>query len=136
MTHIPFGYRIENGRAVLEEQNAEQVRILFRSYLAGQSMPKAAETAGINRTHSVIKRMLQNRRYLGDAFYPKMIDSETFEKVQEEIQERAKAMNRLNRPHKQKIIHIPTDFIMREVNKNYENPLEQAQYLYSLLEEK
>ena len=33
--HTPFGYRIENGRAVIDEEKAARVRQIFESYLSG-----------------------------------------------------------------------------------------------------
>lgn len=66
--HIPYGYRIENGKAAVDETAAGQVRQLFENYLSGDSLKKAAENAGIAGNHGTIKLMLQNRRYFGDDF--------------------------------------------------------------------
>ena len=79
--HIPYGYRIENGVAVIDEGQAEQVRTLFSGYLSGLALVLAAEAAGLTLFHGGAKRMLQNEHYLGDDFYPAIIDSETFSKV-------------------------------------------------------
>ena len=81
--HIPYGYRIENGVAVIDEGQAEQVRTLFSGYLSGLALVPAAEAAGLTLFHSGAKRILQNEHYLGDDFYPAIIDSETFSKVAE-----------------------------------------------------
>ena len=35
MGHTPFGYRIENGKAVIDEAAAAQVRDLCKNYLGG-----------------------------------------------------------------------------------------------------
>ena len=74
MSHIPYGYRIENGKAVIDEKAAEQVRTLFDAYLSGDSMNTAAGKAGIKSFHAGIGRMLCSARYLGDGFYPAIID--------------------------------------------------------------
>ena len=42
MEHIPYGYRIENGTAVIDEMAAEQVQRMFVNYLNGDSLIKAA----------------------------------------------------------------------------------------------
>lgn len=68
MEHIPYGYRIENGKAAVDETAAGQVRRLFENYLSGDSLKKAAENAGITGNHGTIKLMLQNRRYFRDDF--------------------------------------------------------------------
>lgn len=41
--HIPYGYRIENGVAVIDESQAEQVRTLFSGYLSGLALVPAAQ---------------------------------------------------------------------------------------------
>lgn len=38
---------------------------------------------GIDKTHSVIGRLLRNKLYLGTDYYPQIVDEEIFEKVQE-----------------------------------------------------
>ena len=38
--HIPFGYRIEKGRAVVNEKEAGQLRQIFTGYLSGQKAPR------------------------------------------------------------------------------------------------
>ena len=92
--HIPYGYRIDNGVAVIDEGQAEQVRTLFSGYLSGLALVPAAEAAGLTLFHSGAKRILQNEHYLGDDFYPAIIDSETFSKVAEERNRRAGALGR------------------------------------------
>ena len=77
--HTPFGYRIENGVAVICEDQAEQIRKIYTGYLGGLSLRNAAKEVGMNVTHSSVKRLLQNPHYLGDDFYPAIIDRETFD---------------------------------------------------------
>lgn len=40
--HIPYGYRIENGVAVIDERQAERVCTLFSGYLSGLGLVPAA----------------------------------------------------------------------------------------------
>ena len=84
MGHIPYGYRIENGKAVVDEIASERVKELFSGYLAGLSLKGAAKKAGIDCYHATVSKMLQNKHYLGDEFYPPIIDEETFEKARVE----------------------------------------------------
>lgn len=37
MGHTPYGYRIEDGKAVVDEKTSEQVKELFSGYLAAVS---------------------------------------------------------------------------------------------------
>ena len=60
MSHTPFGYRIENGKAVIDIEVAEQIKTLFHSYLSGDSLATAAEKAGIKSFHASIGKMLRN----------------------------------------------------------------------------
>ena len=39
--HIPYGYKIENGVAVIDEGQAEQVRTLFSGYLSRRRSRRA-----------------------------------------------------------------------------------------------
>lgn len=69
MGHTPYGYKIENGCAVIDEEAAVKIRKLYENYFAGMSQSKAAIEAGIETYHSSAKRLMQNRHYLGDDFY-------------------------------------------------------------------
>jgi len=80
VAHTPYGYRIENGRAVIDEEKAEKVRSLYRGYLSGLSLSVAAKTAGIDAYHGTAGRMLRNERYLGDDYYPAIIDKRDLRK--------------------------------------------------------
>ena len=46
MGHTPYGYRIENGAAVINDQEAECVRQIFENYISGMSLTEAAKAAG------------------------------------------------------------------------------------------
>lgn len=43
MSHIPFGYRIVNGKAVVDDVAAEQIKALFQAYVSGDSLSEAAK---------------------------------------------------------------------------------------------
>ena len=45
MGHIPFGYRIENGIAVVDEKTAAKLKMLYTNYLSGMALIKAAKEA-------------------------------------------------------------------------------------------
>lgn len=74
MGHTPYGYRIENGMAVIDEAAAAQVRKLYKNYLSGLSLVNAAKEAGLDLLHSGAKRMMRNKHYLGDSFYDEIAD--------------------------------------------------------------
>lgn len=64
MRHIPYGYRIENGRAAIDETQAATVRELFQNYISGMALMPAAEKVGLNLYHGSAGRMLRNKKYL------------------------------------------------------------------------
>ncbi len=95
MGHTPFGYRIENGIAIIDEPAATKLRQLYKNYLSGMSLSKAATEAGIPTYHGTAKRLMETVHYLGDSFYPAIIDKETYQKAQEERKRRATKLGRI-----------------------------------------
>lgn len=134
MGHTPFGYRIENGIAVIDEESAAKLRRLYENYLSGMSLKTAAAKAGIETYHGTAKRLLMTKHYLGDDFYPAIIDKATFSRAQEELMKRASALGRLNKATPPRSIKIPTLFSIRKIEKHYDNPTAQAEYIYSLID--
>ena len=79
--HTPYGYRIVNGAAVIDEKEAGQVRKLCEGYLAGMGLAAASQAAGIRNYHTSAMRMMLNRHYTGDDFYPAIIDHRLFDQA-------------------------------------------------------
>ena len=133
--HLPYGYKIENGIAVVCEEEAAQLRKMYEGYLGGLSLVEAAAQVGQNRTHASVKRMLQNPHYLGDDFYPALIDKETFDAFETERIRREKALGRDDRQKKAPdTLPAPTTFQMRKKARVFNDPYRQAEYVYSLIE--
>ena len=134
MGHTPYGYRIEKGKAVIDESAAEQIRMLYKNYLSGLSLINAAKFAGLNLQHSSAKRMMRNKHYLGDGFYPAIIDKESFIAVEEELIKRSTLLGCNDCKPKPKVKKPPTVFRIGDITENYFNPMMQAEYIYSLIE--
>ena len=135
MGHTPFGYRIEGGKAVIDEVAAGQIKKLYENYLSGLSLETAAKEAGIKTYHGTVKKLLNNRHYLGDAFYPAIIDEDTFTKAALEGDRRSEKLGRDNRVQAPKVKKAPTRFTFIEsIAIQGVTPTEQAEYLYSLIE--
>lgn len=64
--------------------------MLFQAYLAGAALTTAAKEAAIHAFHSGIRHILQTTHYIGDDYYPAIIDADTFTAAQKEITSRAK----------------------------------------------
>lgn len=134
MSHTPFGYRIENGKAAIDIEAAEQIKTLFDSYLSGNSMATAAKKAGITAFHAGIGRILRNARYLGDGYYPAIIDSDTFTATEAERIRRAEKLGRIYEPKEETEVVYPTTFRMNEGTEEFDDPFGRAEYAYSLIE--
>ncbi len=133
MSHIPFGYTIQNGRAVVNEKEAIKIKELFEAYLSGLSLTEAAKKAGIKRYHTSITRMLADKRYVEDKFYPPIISRDTFEKAQLERRRRAEALGRIYE-HKGNEKKFPSfRFYTSIPDKLFDDPFQQAEYAYSLI---
>ena len=93
----PYGYRIVNAKAVIDESEAEKVKMLYCEFLATGSMRNAAMKVGIDKVHSVIGRILKNKVYLGTDYYPQIIDDALFSAVQELRERNVRNQNRIDR---------------------------------------
>lgn len=134
MGHTPLGYRIENGIAVIDEEAAAKVRQLYKNYLGGLSLTNAAKEAGINALHAGSKRIMQNKHYLGDDFYPAIIYKETFIAAGREIRRRSAKLGRNDRFKQTPEKKAPILFRFGDITEYFDNPVKQAEYLYSLIE--
>lgn len=134
MPHIPYGYKIVEGKAVVDQMEASKLKELFNAYLSGLSLMDAAEKAGIKRYHATIARMLTNKRYLGDEYYPKIIDRDTFYKVEDEKIRRAKMLGRIWDGKPKDEVNKSFRFSMPTPDELYDDPFKQAEYAYSLIE--
>lgn len=134
MPHIPYGYEVIDGQVRINEEQARTLRQLYQNYLSGMSLRKAAAAVGLNALHTAVKHILENKRYLGDDFYPAIIEKETFDKAADERIRRATALGRMNYSPKENKYRIPTSFRIKDPTKHFEDPKTQAEYLYTLIE--
>ena len=93
----PFGYRMELGKIVLHPAEAETVRWIYNSYLAGASYNALVDELrerGISYdgdkpwNKNMAARILADRRYTGEGGFPSIIPEEQFHMVQARRQER------------------------------------------------
>ena len=134
MTHTPYGYRIENGMAVVDQADAERIKALYQEYIDCKSIIAAAKKVGIDKTHSVIGRILKNKVYLGTVYYSQIIDEDIFAKVQGIREHNVRNQNRIGiyRPHPKAEIGA---FKIRKIEEKYKDPYKQAEYAYSQIVE-
>lgn len=135
MRNTLFGYVIEDGKAVIDLEAAKVIRNIYDNYLNGMSLINAAKTAGLTTSHCNIKRLLQNKHYLGDKFYPRIIDDTLHSAVAHELERRAIELGRKNRKRENKEIVPAVNFMLPSFEQIYDNPYEKAEYIYSLITE-
>lgn len=134
MAHIPYGYKIIEGKAVVYEEQAEKIRNLYKGYISGLTLKVAAENAGLKLSHSSVGMMLRKKYYIGDDFYPTIIDKETFDKAEEMRSTRARSLGGTQDSKKREKLKLTVHFTMPRVKIKYIDPFEQAKYAFGLIE--
>ncbi len=100
---IPYGYRVENKKMVIDENKAEVVRFIYRQYSKGvfvkdiiaELASKGILYKGKPFLNTTVYGILANEKYSGaytkddeivDKMYPAIIDKELFEKVRKIVE--------------------------------------------------
>ena len=133
MSRLCYGYIIRDGRLEVQETEAENIRKIFKNYLAGNALIKSANLVGLKKNSSSVKRILTNKKYLENDIYPKIIDGESFEKAGQMLKERAVAMGRVWEKEEE-IIKVPCKFRYKSEEVLPIDPLERASHQYNLIE--
>lgn len=132
--HTYLGYYMQNGIVMVDEEEADMVRAMFDNYLSGMGYIQAAAEVGISMYHASVKRIFQNRHYLGDSIYPQIVDDDVFEAAEEERKRRSAHLKRDNRKKKKSESPIIVNFSIAKRKNKYSNPYREAEYIYSLIE--
>lgn len=90
---IPFGYCMKNGEITTEPKEVYAVVTIFNGYLNGKSLVEIAklmETEKIRYSQdserwnkNMVKRIIENEKYLGNDTYPQIIAENIFEQANE-----------------------------------------------------
>ncbi len=98
---IPFGYMMKNGEIEIEPVESKVVQEIFSLYLDGSSLLTIAgymksqnvSYNGINNiwNKNMVKRILENEKYIGKENYPQIIDIDTFFRANAKKKVRASA---------------------------------------------
>lgn len=118
MAHIPYGYRIVNGKAVVDDEAASKLRDFFDLYLSGLSIDKAKEQAGIPMSRSAVRKMLENEVYLGDDYYPAILDRETLDSAVLERERRFAALGNHKTTGPKEAMPVRTKFTLSPLPEN------------------
>ena len=100
---FPYGYEMQNGLIVICLKEADTVKQIFSQYLNGENLKNIAERLTENQIEflpgeynwnkSRIKRMIEDKRYIGGDNYPAIIDEDTFKKANAEKNNRIRNIN-------------------------------------------
>ena len=100
---IPFGYCMRNGEITAEPKEVYAVSTIFSEYLKGGSLlqiAKLMESEKIRYTSdsdkwnkNMVKRIIENEKYLGNDKYPRIIDENIFKQANEKRVRKAAALN-------------------------------------------
>ena len=86
--YIPYGYTMENGDIVIEQNEAKIIRYIFETYIAGATLKDIANRLTAQQVvysekktewnKARVMRILDNVKYLGDDTFPQIIDEGLF----------------------------------------------------------
>lgn len=86
---IPFGYTMRNGVIETEPTEVLAVLTIFSEYMAGCSLNEIAREMAVPYSEgavwnkNMVKRVLENEKYLGTEIYPQLISEDVFRAVNE-----------------------------------------------------
>ena len=89
--NIPFGYTMENGKIIFHPTESQAVQDIFSDYLDGQSLLKIAQSLNERQVEysperpleqSRLKRIIEDKRYIGSDGYPPIIEQSIYDKAQ------------------------------------------------------
>lgn len=105
---ILFGYRIQDGKLTIQQQEAEVVRRIFDLYLGRKLQRKISDVMNAEHisynpdrptwTSFRVAFILKNQRYMGGDGYPALIDENTFQAVQSLLQKKSGKHSQQYRP--------------------------------------
>lgn len=99
---IPFGYCIRNGEIMIDFNESKAVIKIFEEYLGGSSLMQIAKLMESEKIRysedsdrwnkNMVKRIIENEKYLGNDKYPKIISESFFNKANEKRMSKATSM--------------------------------------------
>ena len=86
---IPFGYMMQNGIITTNPAEVLAVLTIFSEYMAGKSLENIANNMNVPYSEdkiwnkNMVKRVLENEKFLGTDTYPQLISEDVFKAVNE-----------------------------------------------------
>ena len=82
----PFGYKIENGKLIVDKDESKVVRMIFNWYLSGIGTTQIKNRLTIiyeNKkwNHALVRYILSNEKYIGDTLFEKSYKTDTIPSI-------------------------------------------------------
>lgn len=100
---IPFGYCMKNGKITTEPKEVYAVVTIFDEYLKGKSLSEIANLMQYENIRysedsehwnkNMVKRIIENEKYLGNDTYPQIIAEDVFKRANEKRVRKATRLN-------------------------------------------
>ena len=100
---IPFGYCMKNGEITTESKELYAVVTIFNEYLKGRSLSEIAKLMQTEKIRynadsdkwnkNMVKRIIENDKYLGTEKYSQIIDEDIFRRANEKRIRKATTLN-------------------------------------------
>ena len=101
---------IFTGQAVINEEQADQLKLYFKRYLDGDTMASAARAARLPLSTSTYPHLFSKKEYVGTDYYPAIIEESYQEKLVSEWQKRKSESPRLGKTHPKKGVKVYKEF--------------------------
>ena len=109
-----YGYQFIDGMLQTDEEQSRMVQKIFRVYNSGVPVSRLKDhIEGLEINRVKLNDMLSDKRYMGDENFPKIIEPELFEAVQQMKKERRKAIGK-----EQSYIYYKEYFLLGDNIKN------------------
>lgn len=134
--HTAYGYKLVDGKYIIEESEAEIVKLIFKSFLSGMGKKSIADMLNKmnapKRNYSVswriatIEYILTNERYIGDTIFQKSFKTETVPFIQK-INRGEKAKYYVENTNPPIISRADFDMVQKLIkNSNFDKPRKKA----------
>ena len=100
---IPFGFCMKNGEITTEPKEVYAVVTIFDEYLEGRSLSEIAKLMQTEKIRynavsdkwnkNMVKRIIENDKYLGNDTYPQLITDDIFKRANEKRVKKATTLN-------------------------------------------
>ncbi len=96
---IPFGYMMRSGRITANPKEVLAVVTIFDEYLSGKSLSEIAAEMDVPYSENskwnknMVKRIIENEKYLGTPIFPQLISEEIFRSANEKRVKKATSVH-------------------------------------------